>query len=77
MPSTIRKFNLFRIKHTTLLEGKLFLRNKHKIIIFEMKRIFLGRKENTIRVKKNCHEICGSELNLDCRTSLFKLTHTT
>ena len=36
MPSTIRKCKLFRIKHTTLLEGETFLRNKHEIEFFEI-----------------------------------------
>ena len=48
MPSTIGKCKLFRIKHITLLEGKTFLRNKHKIAFFEIKWTFFGRKENTI-----------------------------
>ena len=54
MPSTMDKCKLFRIKHTTLLEGKTFLRNKHKITFFLNKmHIFFGRKENTIKKKKN------------------------
>ena len=48
MPSTIGKCKLFRIKHTTLLEGDTFLRNKHEIAFFEIKCTFFGRKENTI-----------------------------
>ena len=49
MPSTIGKCKLFRIKHTTLLEGETFLRNKHKIaFFFRIKCTFFGRKENTI-----------------------------
>ena len=48
MPSTIGKCKLFRIKHTTLLEGETFLRNKHEIVFFEIKCTFFGRKENTI-----------------------------
>ena len=34
MPSTIGKRKLFRIKHTILLEGETFLRNKHEIAHF-------------------------------------------
>ena len=34
MPSTIEKGKLFRIKHTILLQGETFLRNKHKIKFF-------------------------------------------
>ena len=49
MPSTIGKCKLFRIKHITLLEGDIFLRNKHEIAFFEIKYIFFGRKENIIR----------------------------
>ena len=53
MPSTIGKYKLFRIKHTTVLEGETFLRNKHKTEFFWNKvHIFFGRKENTIRNKK-------------------------
>ena len=48
MPSTIKKCKLFRIKHTTILEGETFLRNKHKTEFFEIKCTFFGRKENTI-----------------------------
>ena len=48
MPSTIGKYKLFRIKHTTVLEGKAFLRNKHKTEFFEIKCTFFGRKENTL-----------------------------
>ena len=51
MPSTIGKFKLFRIKHTILLEGETFLRNKHEIAFFEIKCKFFGRKENTISVR--------------------------
>ena len=48
MPSTIEKCKLFRIKHTTLLEGETFLRNKHEIAFFKIKCTYFGRKENTI-----------------------------
>ena len=48
MPSTIGKCKLYRIKHTTLLKGETFLRNKHQIAFFEIKCTFFGRKENTI-----------------------------
>ena len=48
MPSTIGKCKLFRIKHTTILEGETFLRNKHKTDFFEIKCTFFGRIENTI-----------------------------
>ena len=51
MPSTIGKCELFTIKHIALLEGKTFLRNKHKIAFFEIKCTFFGREENTIRIK--------------------------
>ena len=34
MPFTIGKCKLFRIEHTTLLEGKTFLRKKHKTAFF-------------------------------------------
>ena len=50
MPSTIYKCELFTIKHNTLLEGKTFLRYKHKITLFKIKRTFFGRKENTINL---------------------------
>ena len=46
----ITSFLKTRIKHTTLLEGETFLRNKHEIEFFEIKCIFFGRKENTISV---------------------------
>ena len=48
MPSTIVECKLFRIKHTILLEGETFLRNKHQIAFFETKCTIFGRKENTI-----------------------------
>ena len=51
MPSTIGKWKLFRIKHTTFLEGETFLRNKLNITFFKIKCSFFGRKENTI---SNC-----------------------
>ena len=51
MPSTIGKCKLFRIKHTTLLEGETFLRNKHKIAFFLIKCTFVGIKENSINVE--------------------------
>ena len=47
MPSTTGNCKLFRINHTTRLEGETFLRNKHKILFFEIKCTFCGRKENT------------------------------
>ena len=50
MPSTIGKCKLFRIKHTTLLEGETFLRNKHEIAFFEIKCTLFAGKENTISV---------------------------
>ena len=37
MSSAIGKCKLFRIKLTTLLEGEIFLRNKHQIEFFEIK----------------------------------------
>ena len=49
MASNIGKCKLFRIKHTTLLEGETFLRNTHKIAFFKIKCTFSGRKEK----KKN------------------------
>ena len=52
MPSTIGKCKLFRTKHTTLLEGITFLRNKHKTAFFEIKCTFFGRKENIINFFK-------------------------
>ena len=49
MPCTIGKCKLIRIKHTTLLEGKTFLRNKHKTAFFFKESVQKsGRKENTI-----------------------------
>ena len=57
MPSTIGKCKLFRIKHITLLEGEVFLRSKHKISFFEIKRTFFGRKENTINKKHINHQV--------------------
>ena len=56
MPSTIDKCKLFRIKHTTVLEGETFLRNKHKTEFFEIKCTFCSRKENIIRREKNLYE---------------------
>ena len=56
MPFTIGKCKLFRIKHITLLEGEIFLRNKHEIAFFEIKYTFFGRKENTIRYAKTIIE---------------------
>ena len=56
-PPPLESAKLFRIKHTTLLEGETFLRNKHKTEFFEIKCTFFGRKENTIsgyRDKQNC-----------------------
>ena len=50
MPSTIGKGKIFSIKHTTLLEGKLFSGGKYKIAFFKIKCTFFGRKENTINV---------------------------
>ena len=44
MPSTIEKCKLFRIKHTTLLEGETFLKNQPEIAFFEIKCTFFGRK---------------------------------
>ena len=46
MLSTISNCKLFRVKHTTRLEGVTFLRNKHEITFFEIKYKFFGRKEN-------------------------------
>ena len=49
MPSIIGKCKLFRIKHTTLLEGETFLRNKHKIAFFLNKvHIFLVEKKTPL-----------------------------
>ena len=48
MPSPIGKCKLFRIKHTTLLEGETFLRNKHKMHFFKIKCTFFVIKESTI-----------------------------
>ena len=45
MPSTIEKCKLFRIKHTILLEGEIFLRNKRKIAFFLNKCTFLVEKK--------------------------------
>ena len=52
MSFSIGKCKLFRIKHTTLFEGEIFLRNKHQIPFFEIKCTFFGRKENAISVYK-------------------------
>ena len=57
MPSTIGNFELFTIKHTILLEGETFLRNKHKTAFFEIKCTFFGRKENTVN-HENCAYSC-------------------
>ena len=58
MPSTIGKCKLFRIKHTTLLEGETFLRNKHKIAFFFNKvHIFLV-EEKTPLLSEFLPEIC-------------------
>ena len=52
MPFTIDKCELFRIKHSTLLEGETFLRNKHEIVFFFLiKFTFLEKKK-----KKKCGE---------------------
>ena len=47
-------FILFAIfwKRPILLEGEIFLRNKHEIAFFEIKCTFFGRKENTIRLNE-------------------------
>ena len=45
MPSAIGKCKLFRIKHTTLLEGETFLKNKHEIEFFEINAHFLVEKK--------------------------------
>ena len=47
MPCTIGKCRLLRIKHTTLLEGETFLRNKHKIAFFEIKCTFFLVEKKT------------------------------
>ena len=47
MPFTIGKCKLFIVKHTTLLEGATFFRNKHKIPFFDIKCTFFGRKKKT------------------------------
>ena len=52
MPSTIGKCKLFKIKHTTLLEGETFLRNKHKIE-FKKNAHFLVEKKTPLVNKKN------------------------
>ena len=52
MLSTIAKCKLFRIIHSTLLEGETFLKNKHEIAFFEIKCTLFGRKENTIKVQE-------------------------
>ena len=62
MPSSIGKCELFSIKHTILLEGEIFLRNKHKVAFFFLNKmhIFLVenktplRKSTEIRVKADC-----------------------
>ena len=46
------------IQHTTLLEGKPFLRNKHQIAFFEVKCKFFGRKGYTISVCELCSVRC-------------------
>ena len=52
MPYTIGKFKQFRIKHTTLLEGETFLRNKHKFEFFLKKvHIFLIEKKTALGFK--------------------------
>ena len=45
MPSTIGKFKLFRIRHTTLLEDETFLRNKHEIAFLKKSAHFLVEKK--------------------------------
>ena len=46
MPSTIGKCKIFRIKHATLLENEIFLRNKHETAFFLNKvHIFLVEKK--------------------------------
>ena len=79
MPSTIGKCK-FRIKHTVLLEGEIYLRNKHKIaFFFKLKCTFFGRKENTIRVNKMAIKSFSKfwrlklTLNSRCRHSWIKL----
>ena len=52
MPSTIGKRKLFRIKHTTVLEGETFLRNKHKTEFFESAH-FLAEKKTPLLSKWN------------------------
>ena len=53
MPSTIGKCELFRIKHITLLEGEIFVRNKRKIKFFLNKmHFFLVEKKTPLET--NC-----------------------
>ena len=58
MPSTIDKCELFRIEHSTLLEGKRFLSNKYKITFFLIKCTFCGRKENR-KTKDETISLCA------------------
>ena len=52
MPSTIGKCELFGIKHTTLLEGETFLRNKLKIAFFLNANFLIEKKTPLERMKQ-------------------------
>ena len=64
MPSTIGKCKLFKIKHTTLLEGSTFFRNKHKIPFFLNKvHFFLVEKKTPSEfVPEFCWEEIAEEI---------------
>ena len=79
MPSTIGKCNLFRIKHTTLLEGETFLRNQHKIAFFKQHGHSLVEKKTPIDYKrlawlnKKKFSIPGCDSQLICDTSTLHI----
>ena len=57
MPYTIGKCKLFRIKHITFLEGETFLRNKHDIAFFEIKRTQKRKHHKCAKVAKTLLEL--------------------
>ena len=67
MPPTIGKCKLFETKHTTLLEGETFLRNKHKIALFLNKlHIFLNKVHIFLVEKKTPLVSLEKHRNFEC-----------
>ena len=49
--STIEKCKLFRIKHTTILKGKIFLKTNTKLHFLSQVHIFLLEKKTPLDIK--------------------------